>query len=212
MLVIIKSLQIFFWPLLFTHLLCYCLKGQIARHLLWRLGFPKAKKAMLTHLFLLLTCSTWKLSFIMAHLRGSRMKPYEDSSTSKSNVCPLDLWFFPLFKKASQSAFVHWASVAVTLNADHSTFPILINDGDCSRPFGLVFLFAIDWCHMPAVSVDSGPASSRPLRKRASNLCHGSISDANTFRKQLNKKVWNFSNYKREQRLKKFENLRILEI
>ena len=31
-------------------------------------------------------------------------------------------------------------------------------------------------------------------------------------KKKLEKKVWNFSNYKREQRLKKFENLRILKI
>ena len=32
------------------------------------------------------------------------------------------------------------------------------------------------------------------------------------FLKKCQKKVWNFSNYKREQRFKKFENLRILKI
>ena len=107
---------------------------------------------------------------------GSRMRPYKASATSKSNVYPLDLWLF-FVQKCFWISLCTLSSVA-TVNADHSTFPILINDVDCSRPFGLVFLlFAIDWCHMPAVSVDSGTAPNQGhWEKRASNLCYGSIS------------------------------------
>ena len=137
----------------------------------WRLGFPKAKKAMLTHLFLLLTCSIWKLIFIMAREWGL-IKPQ-----LHQNRMFIHLTFDFFVQKCFWISLCTLSSDA-TVNADHSTFPILINDVDCSRPFGLVFLlFAIDWCHMPAVSVDSGTAPNQGhWEKRASNLCYGSIS------------------------------------